>query len=214
MLPLLTAAPEEVKRVVHRHHHEDLISLQPSREDQARLRSIACRTSGAYLDTIPMSKRLSLSDSEFVDACQFRMGATGFVPDAPPTTCECGATLQGNEAAHAMSCKHIGTRWVHYRHDILTAALRNAMSRARLSSTPEPLYAQLDGYNAAAGSARGDIYTTLTPGPGPTAVDTVVTHPGTTTNLSHHKFHTVPGAAAAAARPIVSRGSHFLHLLL
>jgi hypothetical protein len=49
------------------------------------------------------------------------------------------------------------------------------------------------------GHARGDIYTILSPGPGPTAVDTVVTHPCNPTGLSLHA-HIIQGAAAAAVR--------------
>jgi hypothetical protein len=44
-----------------------------------------------------------------------------------------------------------------------------------------------------------NVYTILSPGPDPTAVDTVVTHPCNPTGLSHHA-HTIKGAAAAAAR--------------
>jgi hypothetical protein len=98
-----------------------------------------------------------------------------------------------------MSCKRIGSSWLHYRHDIITAAWRNATSRAGLSSTREPLYAELDPGNNEAGQARGDIYTILTPGPGSTAVDTVVTHLCNPSGLSHNA-HNIQGAAAAAAR--------------
>jgi hypothetical protein len=88
-------------------------------------------------------------------------------------------------------CANESAAWLHYRHDIITAAIRNATSRAGLSSTREPLYAELDRDNTEAGRARGDIYTILTPGPGPTAVDTVVTHPGTATNITRNIAHTI-----------------------
>jgi hypothetical protein len=166
--------------------------------------------------TLTLFRRANASPcrTQFVDDCQSRVGTAGFVPNAPLATCECGATMQGNEANHATSCKHIGTSCLHCRHDVLTAALLNATSRAGLSSTREPLYAQLDRNNAATVAARGDIYNILIPGLGPTAVNNVITHPGTATTLPHH---TVQGPAAAwqrkvsASVPTVSRGFPFLH---
>jgi hypothetical protein len=119
-------------------------------EDQARLRSIVCRTSGGFPHTAPTCMRSSLPDSEFIDPCQFRMGVTGYVLHVPSATCHCGATMQGNEA---MSCKRIGSSWLHYWHDIVTAALGNATSRAGLSSTRDPIYVQLDRDNDEAGHA-------------------------------------------------------------
>jgi hypothetical protein len=41
------------------------------------------------------------------------------------------------------------------------------------------------------------IYTILAPDPGLTAVDTVLTHPCTATNIATHRSHVVQGAAAA-----------------
>jgi hypothetical protein len=87
-----------------------------------------------------------VSDSEFVDSCQFRLGASGFVPDAPAATCFCGAQLQGNDATHThtLTCNRMPSSYQHYQRNIVTEALRNATSWAGLSSTREPLYRDLD----------------------------------------------------------------------
>jgi hypothetical protein len=46
---------------------------------------------------------------------------------------------------------------------------------------------------------RGDVFVIINPGPGSTAVDTIVTHPCSATSLAHGSAAT-PGDAAAAAR--------------
>jgi hypothetical protein len=137
LLPHIVNAPKATSRVHadSQYHHLQVCLASP--DHRARLHSIACRTAGAFLDTLPTCPRLTLSDSEFVDSCQFRLGASGFVPGAPPAPCYCGAHLQGNDAIHALTCKRMPSSYQHYRHNIVTEALRNAASRAVLSSTRE-----------------------------------------------------------------------------
>jgi hypothetical protein len=50
---------------------------------RARLDSITCRAAAAFLDTSPTCPQLTLSDSFFIVSCHFRLGASGFVSDAP-----------------------------------------------------------------------------------------------------------------------------------
>jgi hypothetical protein len=52
-LPLLQQAPTKIKLIVHAQRHEQLMNMLQSPHDQARLHSIACRTSGAFPDTVP-----------------------------------------------------------------------------------------------------------------------------------------------------------------
>jgi hypothetical protein len=138
ILQLILQAPKHFQRThanaAHRHikHY-----FHQSPADLAKLRSIACRTSGAFLDTIPKSNRLSLSDDACIDSCQFRLDASGFVHHAPAVKCYCGAAILGNEATHAMCCKHISRSRQHHQHDMVTEALRNA-TRAGIPSTREP----------------------------------------------------------------------------
>jgi hypothetical protein len=80
--------------------------------------------------------------------------------------------------------------------NIVTEALRNAASRAGLSSTREPLYRELDPSGHSSSRAHGDIFAIINPGPGPTAVDTVVTHPCSATSPAHGSADT-PGTSAA-----------------
>jgi hypothetical protein len=199
ILPHIVQCPKITAHVYAESQYTHLRHQLSSPEHRARLLSIACRTSGAFLDTLPTCNRLTLSNSEFIDSCQFRLGASGFVSDAPPATCYCGAQLQGNDASHAMSCRRMPSSNQHYRHNIVTEAIRNVASRAGLSSTREPLYRELDPAGHASGNARGDVYAIINPGPGPTAVDTVVTHPGSVTALGKGSADT-RGAAAAEAR--------------
>jgi hypothetical protein len=56
---------------------------------RARLHSIACRMAGAFLGTLSTCPRLTLSDSEFVDSCQFCC----LCPMPPAATCYCVAQL-------------------------------------------------------------------------------------------------------------------------
>ena len=174
-IPLIKACPTPVKRATDEARYNALLTAQTDPEHKARLRSTACRTAGAFLDTLPTSPRLSLSDGAFIDSCQFRLGVKSFAPTAPPALCACGEVIHGNDATHAMTCKHLPSSYQHLRHDTVSDAIRNVARRAGLTSTREPLYSELDPNSDQAGHARGDIYTILSPGPGPTAIDTVVT---------------------------------------
>jgi hypothetical protein len=49
------------------------------------------------------------------DVDQTVIEATRFLPYALSPICHCAATLQGNEATRAMSCKGIGSSWLRYR---------------------------------------------------------------------------------------------------
>jgi hypothetical protein len=79
---------------------------------------------------------------------------------------------------------------------MVTEALRNAASRAGLSSTREPLCRQLDPSGHSSGNARSDVYAIINPGHGPKAVDAVVTHTCSVTSIATGYADT-PGAAAA-----------------
>jgi hypothetical protein len=87
--------------------------------------------SGAFLETLPTCNRLTLSDSEFIDSCQFLLGAPSFISDALPTNCYCGAQMQGNDALHAMSCRYMPSSIT--GKNIVAEAIRNATIRMLLS---------------------------------------------------------------------------------
>jgi hypothetical protein len=71
------------------------------------------------------------------------------------------------------------------------------------------------------GNARGEVYAIINPGPGPTAIDTVVTHPCSATSIATG-FSDTPGTATAAAgkrkhcafAPAAYLGRSFEHLPL
>jgi hypothetical protein len=71
----------------------------------ALLLSPECRLARAYLDTVPVTPYLCLSDGVIINGCHFRLGATGTNPHVPATTCFCGHQIHGSDIDHAMSCK-------------------------------------------------------------------------------------------------------------
>lgn len=105
----------------------------------------------------------------------------------------------GNDATHAMCCNRMPHSYQNFRYDTDTDALRNATSRAGISSTREPLYKARDPSSACCGQAMGHVYTILNPGPGNIAIETVVPHPSSASALEGGSAHT-PGKAAAIAR--------------
>jgi hypothetical protein len=68
----------------------------------------------------------------------------------------------------------------------------------RFCLPPASSFRELDPSGHSSGNARGDVYVIINPGPGPTAIDTVVTHPCSATSIAHGSADT-PGSAAAAA---------------
>ena len=61
------------------------ISVMIQRYDPAEMHSIICRQAEAYLDTVPVSPSLHLSDADFICGGQLRLGATGTNLSIPAT---------------------------------------------------------------------------------------------------------------------------------
>jgi hypothetical protein len=159
-----------------------------------RMLSLRCRHAGAFLDTVPVSPHLQLSDADFISGCQFRLGATGTNPHIPALTCYCGMHIQGSDVDHAMCCNKLsGAR--SRRHDLWKAALSRLTSRAGVSTRMEPHYADFGQAAAGRQGARADIHATMPPPHGPTLIDVSIIHPRSSTVIAHAARN--KGSAAA-----------------
>jgi len=163
--------------------------------DLARLRSCACRPASLWLDALPTSSALQLSDADFVSAMRHRLGLTHMPANAPGVRCSCGRYMEPGDSDHAMTCKSLSGAMT-LRHDILKETWRRIAHRAGVASTVEPALRALPGAHAAAAGARpesrGDLLLVL-PG-GLTVADVSVIHPAAATYLQAAR--TAGGAAA------------------
>jgi hypothetical protein len=160
---------------------------------RARLLSLQCRLAGVYLDTVPVTPYLCLSDGDFINGGHFRLGATGTNPHVPATTCCCGRHVQGSGIDHAMSCNRLSGSRLH-RHDHWKEAL-SISARAGCNAHTEPSYTSVGAAAAGRQGARADIEVTLPPLHGPTLLDIFMIHPRCTTYVADASQ--TRGAAAA-----------------
>lgn len=161
----------------------------------ARLNSCSCRTASMWLDTLPTSHALQLSDADFGSAMRHRLGLSQMPSNAPGVQCSCNRFMQQGDLDHAMTCKSLsGVRTL--RHDILKGIVRRISNRAGIASSVEPTLRTLPGSQSAAIStrpeSRGDVLMVLPSGM--TVVDVSVIHPAASSYLQAAR--TVGGAAA------------------
>jgi hypothetical protein len=172
------------------------INTEAGARDRARMLSCACRPSSLWLDTLPISPFLELSNADFVAAMRHRLGMTHLPANAPGVQCTCGRFMQPDDADHAMTCKSLCGAMT-MRHNLLTENWRRIISRAGVASSLEPAIHALPGARAAAVSAghpdsRGDILLILPEGL--TVADVTVVHPCAPTYV--HAARVEGGAAA------------------
>jgi hypothetical protein len=181
---VLPAAQRVFSRFVAQRRYDDLIAsfdttTEAGERDLARVLSCACRPSSIWLDTLPVSPFLQLSNGDFVAAMRHRLGMTHLAANAPGVKCLCGRFLQPNDTDHAMTCKSLCGAMT-MRHNLLTESWRRITSRSGTASSVEPAIRALPGAQGAAVSARhtdsrGDILLVL-----PdmlTVADITVVHP-------------------------------------
>jgi hypothetical protein len=164
--------------------------------ERARMLSCMCRPAGAWIEALPTSFALTLTDGDFRTSMRHRMGLTQLPANAPGVLCPCGQIMQAGNIDHAMVCKtQMGG--MQMRHEILANAWRLISNRAGISTSAEPLLRQLPGQQAPANAerpdSRGDILL-VTPN-GLTVADVSVIHPTAPTNVRGAR---VAGGAAAA----------------
>jgi hypothetical protein len=173
----------------------DTNSLEGQR-NRARLLSCQCRPAGAWLEALPTSGALTLSDTDFRSAMRHRLGMTHLPANAPGVLCACGQIMQPGDIDHAMCCK-TQAGGMQLRHEILSNIWRLISHRAGIASSAEPMLRRLPGAQASANAdrpdSRGDILLVLPSGL--TVADVSVVHPAANTN---RRAARVEGGAAAA----------------
>ena len=81
--------------------------------DAARLRSLQGKGEGAWLNSIPSSKKLALSPGNFILAASLRLGLAMPLPRWADSNCECGKKLDP-DGYHLLTCKvGCGPVWFH-----------------------------------------------------------------------------------------------------
>jgi hypothetical protein len=162
----------------------------------ARLLSCACRPASLWLDVLPTSTALQLSDADFKSAMRLRLGVSQMPANAPGLQCTCGRRIQVRDKDHAMSCKALSGAMT-LRHEILKGTWRRIANRAGIASSAEPAMRSLPGVQASAVAnspeSRGDILMVLPDGL--TVTDVSVIHPAA---ASYVRAARVEGGAAAS----------------
>jgi hypothetical protein len=157
------------------------------RRNIARLHSCASSAASAWLDALPTSHTLRLTDSDFRASARHRLGLPWMPANAPGVRCLCNLELQPHDADHAMTCKTLSGA-VTLRHDIVVDIWRRIAHRAGIPSSVEPPMRALPGAHAARAGARpqsrGDILLVLPQPAGMTVADVSVTHPAAETYLA------------------------------
>jgi hypothetical protein len=161
----------------------ELFQACASQSHRARCLILQCWHAGAYLDTVPVTRYLCLSDGDFVNGGDFCLGATGTNPHITATTCFCDRHIQGKDIDHAMSCNRLsGSR--SRRHDHWKEALSRICARAGCNARTEPSYISFGVAAAGRQGARADIEVTLPPPHGPNLLDISMIHPRCTTYVA------------------------------
>ena len=106
---LLPGVQHLYARFVAQRRHITLIeSLSTETEKDlqtlARLRSSSYRAASLWLDTLPMSAHLQLSDAEFRSAMRHRLGLTHTPANVGAVQCWCGRHSEPGDTSHAMTC--------------------------------------------------------------------------------------------------------------
>lgn len=188
------AAPATLLHARRQLNEETLVHAVDTPAHRARMHSLKCRHSGAFLDTVPVTPYLRLADDDFIAGCHFRLGATGTNPHIPAVTCYCGRHVQGNDIDHAMSCYKVSggkTR----RHDHWKAALSRVTHRAGASHNIEPEYNDIGVAAPGRPRARADVTARMPPPYGNSVLDVSITHPRGASVIGVAAQS--PGAAAA-----------------
>ena len=196
---VLPGAQRTFSRFVAQRRFDELAaSCDPAnaagKADLARLHGCSCRAASMWIETLPVSRALMLTDTDFRTAMRFRLGLTQMPSNAPGVRCDCGHYLLPTERDHALTCtRHGGTMTL--RHNMITQDWRRIASRAGVSSSVEPEINKLPGFRAAPNvrpQSRGDILVVLPEGL--TVCDVSVVHPAASTYVHKARF---PGGAAA-----------------
>ena len=161
--------------------------------DLARLHSCACRPASIWLDTLPTSRTLRISDSDFRASLQHRLGL--YVGPVAWQSDPCFCKRSSARPDHALVCTAVSDKTV-LRHDTIRDTWRRVVRRAGVSSASEPRLQGLGRVPTAAVDApgdRGDLVAALPTGD--VVADVSVIHPCADTYV--RAGASGPGGAAA-----------------
>ena len=113
-------------------------------EDRARLVSGSQQMAGACWATIPFTRSLRMSDSEYRAAARLRLGLP--LSDNMPAKCACGFALNGS-VAHLTSCVIFHGSYVTKRHDEVVNCLGRGIRRLGGFAHVEPRHLRFDRDN-------------------------------------------------------------------
>jgi len=157
-----------------------LNSLDPTRDqrDLARLRSVACRAAGLWMDTTPFSRWVRLGDFAVRAGLRHHLGLPYLPQNAHSMVCACKRRVQVADYDHFMVCSTQSAR--HQLHEFTGGAIRGAIGSAGVASSREPRVHDLPGGDQARhaqhAGARMDIVVLLDP-EGIVALDQSIIHP-------------------------------------
>ena len=148
----------------------------------ARLRSCSCRAASMWVDVLPTSRALQLTNGEFISSMRHRCGQTHMPANVPGVQCFCGRYMEPGNTDHAMTCKTLSGALT-LRHEILKEIWRRIARRAGIATSVEPVLRLLRGAQAALiadrEGSRGDILLALSGAL--TVADVSVVHPAAET---------------------------------
>ena len=163
LLPDAPAQLEDAQLGKLRHAHSAYNAWQAQRSHERRLAactqtqranllSTACNASSAWLRAFPSCPQLTIPTHAFKAGVRRRALLSPLPPSAAPITCLCGAAVTAADTEHAHTCgiPH-GLRIM--RHDEEVSIWRNAMARAGIASTCEPLVSAVNRTQRAAAAA-------------------------------------------------------------
>jgi hypothetical protein len=148
--------------------HDGSGPLKRAQQHKARILSCASRASSIWLTALPIHNALTLSNSAFCNAFQFRLGLPPRPIRAPHVRCGCGALVDpapGSAAPdffqHAQKCPQLAVART-ARHNILCGAWCQVMRSAGVPTSLEPNCSKVAGARpVTAAGDRADILTVL-----------------------------------------------------
>jgi hypothetical protein len=165
---LLHAQRENGRHLADRRFAGLLVSAPPSFEGtrfRARLDSRACQPASIWLDTMPTSFPLTLSNSDFTSCARLHLG----LPAGPASAlwCERGTTILLGASDHPLTCTCLGLQQTS-RHDFVTKKAPFCCSGGRPNQSGIPLPLLPDAPALAQVAAPG-MPDNPAPSPGPGA---------------------------------------------
>ena len=148
--------------------HNGSSPLKRAQQHKARMLSCASRASSIWLTALPIHNALTLSNSAFCNAFQFRLGLSPRPMHAPRVRCGCGALVDPPPGSpepdffqHAQKCPHLAAA-KSTRHNILCGTWCQVMQSAGVPTSLEPNCSRVAGSNPVTSAGdRADVLCVL-----------------------------------------------------